>query len=124
MIAALRDDVHVAEQKQRYRARRELLKPALEAAGFRVDRSEAGLYLWATEGRDAWDSIGRLADLGIVAGPGHFYGVHFPEHVRLSLTATDERVAAAAARLRAAADRRDLRSRVAVIAPIVHLSNG
>ncbi|SIO21071.1 succinyldiaminopimelate transaminase [Agromyces cerinus] len=103
MIAALRDDEHVAEQKARYRARRELLKPALEAAGFRVDRSEAGLYLWATEGRDGWDSIGRLADLGIVAGPGHFYGVHHPEHVRLSLTATDERIAAAAERLRAAA---------------------
>ena len=79
--------------------RRDLLRPALEAAGFRVDRSEGGLYLWATEGRDAWDSIGRLADLGILAGPGHFYGVHYPEHVRLSLTATDERIAAAAERL-------------------------
>jgi succinyldiaminopimelate transaminase len=103
MIAALRDDEHVAEQKERYRARRDRLKPALEAAGFRVDRSEAGLYLWASEGRDGWESIGRLADLGIVAGPGHFYGVHHPEHVRLSLTATDERISAAAERLLAAA---------------------
>ena len=84
------------EQKERYRARRDVLRPALEAAGFRIDRSEGGLYLWATEGRDAWDSIARLADLGILAGPGHFYGVHFPEHVRLSLTATDERISAAA----------------------------
>lgn len=99
MTVALGDDAHVAEQKARYRARRDVLKPALEAAGFRVDHSEAGLYLWATEGRDAWESIGRLADLGIVAGPGHFYGVHFPEHVRLSLTADDERVASAARRL-------------------------
>ncbi|PWC03005.1 succinyldiaminopimelate transaminase [Agromyces badenianii] len=103
MLAALRDDVHVAEQKERYRARRALLKPSLEAAGFRIDRSEAGLYLWATEGRDAWESIGRLVDLGIVAGPGHFYGVHHPEHVRVSLTASDERVQAASERLRAAA---------------------
>ncbi|GAA1948488.1 succinyldiaminopimelate transaminase [Agromyces allii] len=101
MVAALGDDAHVAEQKERYRARRDVLLPALEAAGFRIDRSEAGLYLWATEGRDAWESIGRLADLGIVAGPGHFYGDHYPEHVRLSLTATDERVAAAARRLAA-----------------------
>jgi aspartate/methionine/tyrosine aminotransferase len=92
----------VQEQKARYRNRREALRPALEAAGFRIDRSEGGLYLWATEGRDAWDSIARLADLGILAGPGHFYGVHFPEHVRLSLTASDERISAAAARLRAA----------------------
>ncbi|MDN4595718.1 succinyldiaminopimelate transaminase [Leifsonia virtsii] len=104
MVAALADDHHVAEQKERYRARRELLKPALESAGFRIDRSEGGLYLWATEGRDAWESIGRLADLGILAGPGHFYGVHYPEHVRLSLTATDERIAAAASRLRAFGD--------------------
>ena len=42
-----------------------------------------------------------LADLGILAGPGHFYGTHFPQHIRLSLTATEERVAAAAARLSA-----------------------
>ncbi|GLI28412.1 succinyldiaminopimelate transaminase [Agromyces rhizosphaerae] len=102
MVAALGDDAHVAEQKARYLARRDALVPALIAAGFRIDHSEAGLYLWATEGRDAWESIDRLAGLGIVAGPGHFYGPHFPEHVRLSLTATDERVAEAAARLSAA----------------------
>ncbi|MBF0815510.1 succinyldiaminopimelate transaminase [Microbacterium paludicola] len=102
MAAALGDDAHVAEQKERYRARRDILRPALEAAGFTIDRSEAGLYLWATEGRDAWESMGRLADLGILAGPGVFYGPFFPQHVRLSLTASDERIAAAAARLRAA----------------------
>ncbi|HWM16767.1 MAG TPA: succinyldiaminopimelate transaminase [Microbacterium sp.] len=99
MVAALTDDTHVATQKERYRARRVVLKSALESAGFRVDHSEAGLYLWATEGRDAWQSMSRLADLGILAGPGHFYGEHFPLHVRLSLTATDERIATAAERL-------------------------
>lgn len=102
MVAALGDDAHVAEQRERYQARRDVLKPALEAAGFRVDFSDAGLYLWATEGRDAWESIERLASLGIVGGPGHFYGVHFPNHVRLSITASDERIAAAAERLHAA----------------------
>jgi succinyldiaminopimelate transaminase len=99
MVAALQDDAHVAAQRELYRARRDVLRPAVEAAGFRIDSSEAGLYLWATEGRDAWESMGRLADLGILAGPGHFYGTHFPQHVRLSLTAADERIAAAAARL-------------------------
>lgn len=99
MIAALGDDAHVAQQKERYRARRAVLRPALEAAGFRIDGSEAGLYLWATQGRDAWESMGMLADLGILAGPGVFYGPFHPEHVRLSLTAPDERVAAAAHRL-------------------------
>jgi succinyldiaminopimelate transaminase len=99
MAVALGDDTHVQEQKERYRARRDVLRPALEHAGFRIDASEAGLYLWASEGRDAWESLDRLAERGILAGPGHFYGPHFPQHVRLSLTATDERIAAAAARL-------------------------
>jgi succinyldiaminopimelate transaminase len=101
MITALGDDAHVAEQKERYRARRDRLRPALESAGFRIDRSEAGLYLWATEGRPAWESIERLARIGVLAGPGVFYGDHFTEHVRLSLTATDERIDAAASRLSA-----------------------
>ena len=104
MTAALGDDDHVAEQRSRYRARRDVLKPALEAAGFRIDHSEGGLYLWASEGRDAWATMARLAELGILAGPGHFYGEHFPQHVRFSLTATDERIAAAAARLRASTE--------------------
>ncbi|MBC7443323.1 MAG: succinyldiaminopimelate transaminase [Ramlibacter sp.] len=101
MVAALGDDEHVAVQRERYRSRRAVLLPAVVAAGFRVDHSEAGLYLWATEGVDAWESIARLADLGILAGPGHFYGDGYPQHVRFSLTATDERVQAAASRLRA-----------------------
>ncbi|GAA1834077.1 succinyldiaminopimelate transaminase [Agromyces salentinus] len=104
MTVALGDDAHVAHQKELYRARRDVLRPALEAAGFRIDRSEAGLYLWATEGRDAWESIARLAALGILAGPGHFYGEHHPQHVRFSLTATDERIEAAAGRLAASVD--------------------
>lgn len=102
MTIALTGDDDVSAQKERYRRRRGMLRPALREAGFRIDGSEAGLYLWATEGRDAWDSVGRLADLGILTGPGHFYGPHFPQHIRLSLTAPDERVAAAAERLRAA----------------------
>jgi aspartate/methionine/tyrosine aminotransferase len=103
MTVALGDDAHVAAQKELYRARRDVLRPALEAAGFRIDGSEAGLYLWSTEGRDAWESMGRLADLGILAGPGPFYGTDSGQHVRLSLTAPFERVEAAARRLHSAA---------------------
>ena len=101
MTAALADDRHAAEQKERYRARRELLRDALLAAGFRIDHSEAGLYLWATRGENCWTTVDRLAELGILAAPGEFYGVAGAEHVRVALTATDERVAAAAERLRA-----------------------
>ncbi|MGD8194955.1 succinyldiaminopimelate transaminase [Herbiconiux sp. P18] len=103
MQVALGDDDHVRAQKELYRARRAVLKPAVEAAGLRIDESTAGLYLWATAGRDAWETIAGLAELGILAGPGPFYGEDYPEHVRFSLTASDERIAAAAARLRASA---------------------
>ncbi|SEP99541.1 succinyldiaminopimelate transaminase [Lentzea albida] len=101
MRAALEDDAHVAEQRSRYLARREVLKPALEAAGFTVSHSEAGLYLWSTRGEAAWETISWLADRGILAAPGTFYGPEGAQHVRVALTATDERVAAAAERLRA-----------------------
>ena len=100
MIAALGDEVHVRQQRERYRARRNLLVPALEAAGWRIDGSEAGIYLWVTRGEDAWQSVGAFADLGIIVGPGHFYGDHSPEHVRLSLTAPDDHIAHAVERIR------------------------
>lgn len=103
MAVALGDDEHVAAQKALYRRRRDLLRPAVEAAGFRIDGSEAGLYLWATEGRDAWESMARLAELGILAGPGPFYGDHSAEHIRLSLTAPTARVEEASRRLTQAA---------------------
>ena len=102
MAVALGDDAHVAAQKQLYRERRDVLLPAVTAAGFRIDGSEAGLYLWATEGRDAWESMARLADLGILAGPGPFYGDGSAEHNRLAQTAPTERVAEAARRLHSA----------------------
>ena len=76
--------------------------PVLAAAGFTVEHSEAGLYLWATAGEDCWTSVDRLAGLGILVAPGSFYGPAGERHVRVALTATDERVAAAAARLGAA----------------------
>lgn len=102
MIAALRDETHVDAQRELYRARRAVLKPALEAAGYRIDGSEAGLYLWVTRGVDAWEDVAAFAQRGIVVGPGHFYGNHSPQHVRIALTANDADVSVAAARIRAA----------------------
>ena len=74
MRAALDDDEHVAEQHARYARRRADLRAALEAAGFRVDHSEASLYLWATRGEPCWDTVGWLAERGILVAPGEFYG--------------------------------------------------
>ena len=99
MAAALADDVHVAVQKARYAARRTRLHAAVEGAGLRVDDSEAGLYLWCTRGEDAWATVGWLADRGILVAPGSFYGAAGAQHVRIALTASDESIEAAAARL-------------------------
>ncbi len=99
MVAALEDDAHVAVQRERYARRRTLLRGALEAAGFRIDHSEAGLYLWATRDEPSWDTVGWLAGRGILVAPGVFYGAAGGRHVRVALTASDERVEAAAARL-------------------------
>ena len=99
MVALLGDHDHVAEQRGRYLARRAVLKPALEAAGFRIDHSEGSLYLWATRGEDCRATVDWLAERGILAAPGDFYGPAGRAHVRIALTASDERIAAAAARL-------------------------
>ncbi len=99
MIAALGDEEHVDAQRELYRARRSRLAPAVEAAGFRIDESTAGLYLWATEGRDGWESVARLAELGILVVPGSFYGAAGTDHVRIALTATDAAIDAAVTRL-------------------------
>ena len=101
LLAAVRDDEHVAAQRERYRARRVALRPALEGAGFRIDDSEAGLYLWATAGEPCRVTVDRLADLGILVAPGDFYGAAGEQHVRVALSASDERIAAAVARLTA-----------------------
>jgi succinyldiaminopimelate transaminase len=99
MTVALSDDDHVATQRARFAARRSVLRAALDGAGFRIDHSEGGLYLWATRGEGAWDTVSWLAERGIVVAPGTFYGLSGAQHVRVALTATDERVAAAAERL-------------------------
>jgi len=99
VLAALGDADHVVEQKARYAARRSVLRPAVEAFGLRVEHSQAGLYLWATAGEPGRATVERLADRGILVAPGDFYGAAGREHVRIALTATDERVAAAARRL-------------------------
>ena len=99
MVAALDDDAHERAQRQRYERRRDALLPALRSAGFAVDHSEAGLYLWATRDEPCGDSVRWLAERGILVAPGHFYGPGGAQHVRVALTATDERIAAAVRRL-------------------------
>jgi succinyldiaminopimelate transaminase len=104
MAAALTDDAHAERQRSVYAARRDQLRPALEKAGWTITHSEAGLYLWASRpGHDCWSSVDLLAGEGILVAPGEFYGPAGARHIRVALTATDERVAAAVRRLGALA---------------------
>jgi succinyldiaminopimelate transaminase len=100
MATALGDDAHADRQRAVYAARRDRLLPAFQAAGWEISHSEAGLYLWATRpGQDGWGSVELLAGLGILVAPGEFYGPAGAQHIRVALTATDERVDAAVRRL-------------------------
>jgi succinyldiaminopimelate transaminase len=102
MRVALGDDAHVEAQKDLYRGRRERLVPALLDFGLEIKDSDAGLYLWSTAGESTWDTVGRLAERGIVVGPGVFYGEAGSGYIRVALTGSDERIDAAVARLVAA----------------------
>lgn len=117
MVAALDDDGHVVQQRKVYCRRRKLLRSALESAGFRIDDSEAGLYLWATHeellaeagngdlsadiGREVptWHLVEWFARRGVVVAPGSFYGLHGAQHVRISLTASDGAIDRAVSRI-------------------------
>jgi succinyldiaminopimelate transaminase len=93
MAAGLCDDAHVEVQRARYAARRAVLRAAFEAAGFRIDHSEASIYLWATRGEPDVETVGWLAERGVLVAPGHFYGDSGAQHIRIALTVSDERAA-------------------------------
>lgn len=97
--AAVSDDVHVAEQAARYDGRRDRLRAGLEKVGLEIEHSQAGLYLWATAGEPCRETVDRLAGLGVLVAPGEFYGPAGARHVRVALTAPDERIDAAVERL-------------------------
>lgn len=99
MTVALADQAHVDQQRGRYLHRREILRPALEQAGFRIEHSQGSLYLWATRDEDCRQSVAWLAERGILVAPGDFYGAESGRFVRVALTASDERIESAAARL-------------------------
>ena len=99
MAETLADDAHVAHQRTVYGRRRADLLAAVRGAGFRVDHSEAGLYLWVTRDEDCWETLAWLAERGILAAPGDFYGEAGKRHVRVALTAPDERIRSAVSRL-------------------------
>ena len=100
--AALADDAHVDEQRERYARRRALAVDALRACDLVHDGGPSTFYLWlrdADGGEDGWSIARRLAERGVLVAAGELYGPGGAAHVRLSLTQTDERLALAFQRL-------------------------
>ncbi len=100
MRVALDDDGHVREQHARYARRRRRCcgRPSrVPASGWTTRRRRCTCGL--TRDEPCWDTVGRLADQGILVAPGEFYGAAGARHVRVAFTATDERVEAAVGRL-------------------------
>jgi succinyldiaminopimelate transaminase len=100
MTVALSDDEHVTQQRDRYNARKDAMRPALVSNGFTIEYSDSGLYLWCTRNEDAWKSVEWMANLGILVTPGSFYGQAGAQHIRVAMTATDAQIAEAVIRLK------------------------
>ncbi len=98
-VAALDDPAHVASQRDVYHNRRTVLKAAVLDSGMKIQHSQAGLYLWVSAGKPCLETVALLAGVGILCAPGDFYGPAGTSHVRMALTATDERIAQVASRL-------------------------
>jgi aspartate/methionine/tyrosine aminotransferase len=93
MVVALEDKEDTALQVERYRVRHQKLRRAFDAAGYQIDHSEGSLYLWVkTKHDDCWGEIDYLANLGIIAAPGVYYDESATDHIRVSVTATDEQI--------------------------------
>jgi aspartate/methionine/tyrosine aminotransferase len=99
--AALADDVHVDEQRARYRDRLVRMQQILGKLGVEADLPGGGFYLWApAPGGDAWAFTDRLADEGgALVSPGEFYGSAGAGYVRIAMVQPMERLDLVADRL-------------------------
>jgi acetylornithine aminotransferase len=95
-VAAWADEAHVAAVRDRYRAKREVLLPALEAAGLRSAGGDATFFLWLDAGEAAEDLAAELLEQGVVLTPGSYFGETGAGFLRLALVPPVEACARAA----------------------------
>ena len=101
-IAAWSDQLHVTDQRGRYRRRLECLAEAADQAGFLdVRLPEGGFYLWLQVGGDDRVAVASLAEAGILAQPGSMYGAAGTGMVRLAVVRPDVEIEEAARRVAA-----------------------
>ncbi len=93
-VVAWNDERHVAETRDRYRAKRDVLMPAIVARGWEIVASEATMYLWVIAPEDTAD---RLLERGIIVSPGTFFGPSGAGYIRFALVPTLDECTRAAA---------------------------
>jgi len=84
-VVAWNDERHVEETRARYRAKRDVMIPAIEAKGWEIVASEATMYLWVV-GPDPE----ALLERGIIVSPGEMFGRSGAGYVRFALVPTLE----------------------------------
>jgi aspartate/methionine/tyrosine aminotransferase len=101
-VVAWKDEQHVEETRARYRAKREVLIPALQSRGWEIVASTATMYLWVAipTGEPGEAVAARLLEHGLVVSPGTFFGPSGEGYVRFALVPTLEECERAAAILR------------------------
>jgi succinyldiaminopimelate transaminase len=101
-VVAWNDEHHVEETRTRYRAKREVLIPALENRGWEIVASTATMYLWVAipTGESGEAVAARLLEHGLLISPGTFFGPSGEGYVRFALVPTLEECERAAEILR------------------------
>ena len=84
-VVAWDDERHVEETRARYRAKRDVLVPAIEGQGWDVVASEATMYLWVVGPDPA-----VLLERGVIVSPGEMFGPSGEGYVRFALVPTLE----------------------------------
>jgi acetylornithine aminotransferase len=87
------DDVHVAERRAIFRAKRDRLAAFLTERGYSVSGSQGGIYLWAkVPTGDTEGFFARLLAQGIVVSPGESFGAGGEGYFRLALVPSLEEI--------------------------------
>ena len=94
-VVAWNDERHVEDTRARYRAKRDVLIPAVEGRGWEILASEATMYLWVVGPDPA-----ELLERGIIVSPGEMFGPSGAGYVRFALVPTLEECERAAEILR------------------------
>jgi acetylornithine aminotransferase len=96
-VVAWNDERHVADTRARYRAKRDVMVPAIGSRGWEIVASEATMYLWVSGPDPA-----ELLERGVIVSPGEMFGPSGAGYVRFALVPTVEECERAAEILREA----------------------